>query len=370
MNQGMKFGELHDVARPTWSIRTVRWLAAALVIALSASLAGAQIRASSFCPASPAGFCNLIPGHRPGVYQTTSTGGVLKAATFAAFPFPAGIQTTLHIPIPDANCVAPMVIPYPGGFSVPVFCVAALGYTVQVAQNGCGVGVVDTDGGSDLTLNENGDTSYNLNGCAAHQACGSFVDSTGDIDITVGDGIPDTCSSGTGNAMVSIPVETLTWLSANGCPDTDEQPNQADDTLIAQFTQTLDLTTDRAVAQFNDNDLDGCSLKGVGPAGPYLRNVICVGPGNPYSCCTGSGSGTCTGNGAVGTCVDVSAGTFAFTVVGAGTIFSLGAPLHDLLYETVQNNYYRFVECAPMPTCDPPPVINFNGLAHRCVTEP
>jgi len=70
-----------------------------------------------------------------------------------------------------------------------------------------------------------------------------------------------------------------------------------------------------------------------------------------------------------GACVDVSAGTFAFTVVGGGTIFSPGAPLHDLLYETVQANTYQWVECAPMPTCDPPPVINFNGVAHRCIPE-
>ena len=305
-----------------------------------------------------------------GRYTETTTGGVLKVTTFLPYGFPAGSVTIQDVSAPDANCVSNTVIPYPGGLTVPVFCVPALGYTVQVTQTGCGVGIIDSDGGSDLTTTEKGDTSNNQFGCAATQSCASFVDSSGEIDITVGDGTADTCSSGgTGNAMVSIPVNTLTWLAEDStCPDADGGPPEGGDTIITQFPQTLDLTTDRSTAQFNDNDADGCSLKGAGPAGPYTTNQVCNGAGDPYACCTGPGAGTCVGNGATGRCIDFGAQTV--TVAGGGTIFSSGAPLHDLLFANVMPSTISGPTAFLGATCGSPPTINFAGVAHRCIIAP
>ncbi len=321
--------------------------------------------ANSSCTA-PGPSCGISSAGR---YTQTTTGGVLKVSTFSPFQFPSGGQTIQDVSAPDANCVSNTVIPYPGGLTVPVFCVPALGYTVKVSQTGCGVGVIDSNGGSDLTTTENGDTSNGSFGCAATQSCATPVDSSGEIDITVGDGSADTCSGGgTGNAMVSIPVNTVTWLSTNGCPDTDSSPSEGDDTIITQFPQTLDLTTDRATAQFNDNNADGCSRQGVGPAGPYTTNQFCFAAGDPYACCTGAGTGTCVGNGAVGTCIDFGAQTVS--VAGGGTVFSSAAPLHDLLFTTVQPANITGPAAFGGATCGSPPVINFAGVAHRCIIAP
>ncbi len=305
-----------------------------------------------------------------GRYTQTTGPGELKVSTFAAFPFPAGSVTIQDVSAPDANCVSTTVIPYPGGLTTPIFCVPALGYTVMVEQTACGVGVIDSNGGSDLTVDEKGDTSSTLFACAAGQSCATPVDSSGLIDITVGDGSPDTCASGgTGNAMVSIPVYTTTWLASDAsCPDSGGGPPSGGDTIITSFPQTLDQTTDRATAEFNDNDADGCSRQGVGPAGPYTTNQLCTGAGAPYACCTGAGTGTCVGNGAVGQCIDFSAMTT--TVTGAGTVFSSAAPLHDLLFQNILPSTIT----GPAPfggaTCGSPPVINFAGVAHRCIIAP
>jgi hypothetical protein len=144
--------------------------------------------------------------------------------------------------------------------------------------------------------------------------------------------------------------------------------NGGDDTIITTFPQTLDLTTDRATAQFADNDLDGCSLKGAGPAGPFTQNQICFGATNPYACCTGAGTGTCVGNGAVGKCIDFGANTV--NVAGGGTVFSSAAPLHDLLFTTVQNSNISGPAAFGGATCGSPPVINFTGAAQRCIVAP
>jgi hypothetical protein len=130
------------------------------------------------------------------------------------------------------------VVPFPGGLTVPVFCVPALGASISFTQVGCGIGEIDSDGGSDFTVTENGDTSYNLNGCNVPQklcpSLGPAPDSSGAIDITVGDGVADTCASGgTANAIVSIPVNTQTWMAADSsCPDTDGMYNPGADTLL------------------------------------------------------------------------------------------------------------------------------------------
>ncbi len=303
-----------------------------------------------------------------GRYTQTTTGGVLKVATFLPFPFPTGATTIEDVSAPGEGCVSSTVIPYPGGLTVPSFCIPATGFTVQVRQTGCGVGVIDSDGGSDLTITEQGDTSYGLYGCAATQSCLVFADSSGDIDVTVGDGSPDTCTSGIGNAVVSVPVEIVMWLSTNGCPDSDDSPSEGDDSIIAQFPATLDLTTDRAVAQFTDTDADGCSFKGIGPAGPYTQNQLCSAAGDPYACCTGLGSGTCVGNGGVGQCIDFAGGTVS--MAGGGMAFASAGPLHDVLFASAQSASITGPAAYGGATCGSPPAINFAGVTHRCIIAP
>jgi hypothetical protein len=305
-----------------------------------------------------------------GRYTETTGPGELKVSTFAAFPFPAGSVTTQDVSAPNANCVSNTVIPYPGGLTTPVFCVPALGYTVEVVQTGCGVGVIDSDGGSDLTVDEKGDTSFTSGGCAAGQSCAAFADSSGLVRIKVGDGVVDTCAAGTkGNAMVSIPVFTTTWLAEDAsCPDADGAPPEGSDTIITSFPQTLDQTTDRATAEFADLDGDTCSIKGVGPVGPYTTNQLCTGAGAPYACCTGSGTGTCVGNGGVGTCIDF--GAMTVTVAGTGTVFSSAAPLHDLLFANLLPSTIAHTGPNLGATCGSPPPVNFAGTADRCIIAP
>jgi CBS domain protein len=139
-----------------------------------------------------------------------------------------------------------------------------------------------------------------------------------------------------------LPVNTLTWLASDGsCPDMDGTFDANSDTEITQFPQTLDLTTDTSTAQFFDNDGDGCFQKGAGPAGPFTST---------------------------GTCIDLTAQTG--NVAGGGTVFSSAAPLHDLLFTTVQNNTISGPTTSGGTSCASPPVINFSGLAHRCIIAP
>jgi hypothetical protein len=293
-------------------------------------------------PTSTPAACPLTAGR----YTITTTGGSLRVATFAPFAFPAGGTTIQDVGAGDANCVHDTVVPYPGGLTVPVFCVPALGATTSVTQSGCGIGKIDSNGGSDYTIAELGDTSETPV-CNVPQvvcpAAGPAPDSSGRIDVTVGNGAADTCASGgTGNAIVTIPVNTLTWVAADSsCPDSDGMFNSGTDTQLASFPQTLDLTTDTNTAQFSDLDANGCAKSGLGPTGPFSST---------------------------GQCIDLGANTV--NIAASGTVFSSGGPTYDLLFTTVQNNSMS----APAPsggaTCGSPPLINFAGAATRCLVGP
>jgi len=230
--------------------------------------------------------------------------------------------------------------------TVPVFCVPALGATTSVTQSGCGIGRIDSNGGSDFTITERGDTSETPV-CNVPQtlcpASGPAPDSSGRIEVTVGNGTPDTCASGgTGNAIVTIPVSTLTWVAADSsCPDSDGMFNPGTDTQLAAFPQTLDLTTDTNTAQFADLDSNGCSRSGLGPNGPFSNT---------------------------GQCINFTNNTI--NIAASGTVFSSGGPTYDLMFTTFQNN----TQSGPAPsggaTCASPPVINFAGTANRCLVGP
>jgi hypothetical protein len=311
-------------------------------MATNTSTATAAATATATATATSAPACPLDAGR----YTITTTGGTLRVATFAPFAFPSGGQTIQDVSAGDANCVHSTVIPYPGGLTVPLFCVPALGATTMVTQTGCGVGRIDSNGGSDFTVDEKGDTSEQTV-CNAKQAtcpaAGPAPDSSGRLDVTVGNNQPDTCASGgTANAIVTIPVNTLTWVAADAsCPDMDGMFNPATDTKLAEFPQTLDLTTDTNTAQFFDIDSDGCAKSGLGPVGPFSST---------------------------GQCIDLTAKTV--NIAGSGTVFSSGGPTYDLLFTTVQNNTISGPTASGGATCASPPLINFNGLQTRCLSGP
>jgi hypothetical protein len=332
-----------------------------------------QVNSPSFCTGGAnAGLaCNSdadCPGPQLGFVPFC--GGNLKVYTFAPFPFPAGGTIVQDVGSGDANCVHNTVVPMPGGFSAPNFCVPALGYTVSVTQTGCGVGRIDSNGGSDFTVEEVGDTSDTTNAnctgagtpkacctgagtgtctgvCGLTQtggACGFGADGSGRVDITVGDGVTDTCvGSGVANALVEVPVHTVTWQDNSAgtfgaCPG--DGTFNTGDTIITQFNQILDFSTDTAHAHWADLDGDGCSLAGAGPA---------------------------AGEAAIkGRCMDTAAAPVTIATASAGNFFSSGTPF-DGSFSTFLTSTVTQTGPFQCSTCSSPPAINFAGTATRCL---
>ena len=114
--------------------------------------------------------------------------------------------------------------------------------------------------------------------------------------------------------------------------------NQGSDTLVLRINQILDFTTDVSTASWADIDGDGCTIAGAGPASGLTRT---------------------------GTCIDTSAMTV--TTAATGTIGSDGSPLFDLTFATLLPNAVTGPEAPLGATCTTPPVINFTGLATRCI---
>ena len=280
-----------------------------------------------------------------GAYTTTQiSGGKLKVYTFQPFDFPAGgsiVQDVKAATLPD--CVHETVVPFPGGFHAPNFCVPALGYTVSVTQTGCGVGRIDSNGGSDFTVNEVNDTSDSSTTCNLPQNnCMIGADASSRVDITVGDGTPDSCTSGTANALVTVPVHTVTWQDNSegtfgGCPGNGTFEEGTDDVITA-FNQILDFTTDSSKSSWMDIDGDGCFITGGGPAG-----------GQPV---------------VTGVCLDLAAQTVS--TVAAGGFGSTGLP-NDGSFSTTLPNTISGPDAPLNATCDSPPAINFTGTATRCL---
>jgi hypothetical protein len=241
------------------------------------------------------------------------------------------------------------VVPFPAGFSAPAFCIPALGFTTSVVQTGCGIGRIDSDGGSDFTITEIGDTSAPNAPCFLAASCAAGGNSNVRVDVTVGDSSADVCASGTANATVSVPVFTTTWLTFAGCPDpngTFDPPPGGTDTLIVSFPQTLDFTTDTTTATWSDLDGPDCAIAGAGPA---------------------AGFGTIAG-----TCIDLAGIDTAgadVTTVASGTIGSSGAPLYDLTFVTVLPNELSTAG-GGAATCATPPLIDHSGMVTRCIGAP
>jgi hypothetical protein len=293
----------------------------------------------------------------PGAYTLTQvSGGNLRVDGLPAFPFPQGGSIIQDVGSGDGDCVHETIVPFPGGFSAPAFCIPALGFTTSVVQTGCGIGRIDSDGGSDFTIVEIGDTS-SPNTCGLpHPSCTSGADSNVQVDLTVGDGTPDTCSTGTANATVSVPVFTTTWLRIAMCPDPDGTYNPGADILVVSFPQTLDFTTDSTLGDWADLDPDNCCIAGAGPASVS----------NP--CIPSGGSGL----GATGTCLDltgVGQPGVDVTTVAAGAIGSSGSPLYDLTFVTTLPNQIAGPAAPLGATCASPPSVEYGGTVTRCIGQ-
>jgi hypothetical protein len=285
----------------------------------------------------------------PGNYTLTQVaGGVLTVDGLPSFPFPAGGVIAQTIGAPNADCVHPTTVAFPGGFGAPTFCIPALSFSTSVVQTACGIGLIDSDGGSDFTITETGDTSAPNAPCFLTPSCASGGNSNVRLDVTVGDGTPDTCGEGTANATVTIPVFTTTWLSFAGCPDPDgtfNPPPGGVDTLIVSFPQTLDFTSDTTTTTWVDLDGPDCAIAGAGPVNGF-----------------GSTPGTCIDLAGIDTPgVDV-------TTVASGAIGSSGAPLYDLSFVTVLPNELG-TGTGDAATCATPPLINHTGTVTRCVGQ-
>lgn len=102
------------------------------------------------------------------------------------------------------------------------------------------------------SVTEIGDTSDTSDACDVPHPnnCAGGEDSSVRIDVTVGDGTPDTCSNGTANSIVAIPVRTTTWLmhssgahcgllgeGADGTYDPGPDPVN-DDVLVVEFPRS------------------------------------------------------------------------------------------------------------------------------------
>jgi hypothetical protein len=292
--------------------------------------------ASCSSPAPPP-VCPLTSG----IYTTTQlTGGTLDVYSFAPFPFPSGGTIVQHVGPGNVSCVHNTVVPFPGGFTSPNFCVPALMFTTSVTQTGCGVGRIDSNGGSDFTMNEVADTSDA--GCGFTSACTNGANKAIRADVTVGNAAADTCGSGgTANALVTVPVHTKSWSDTSGgtylgCPG--DGVFNGTDMVAAEFDQILDFTTDTATGKWMDLDSDGCTIAGFGPAAGYTKSGVCI-----------------------------DTGTNTITAVAVGEFGATGG-LFDGTFATVLPSSFTGPSGAASATCGSPPLINLGGgTVTRCI---
>lgn len=283
--------------------------------------------------------CNLAAG----AYTLTQTvGGSLNVDGLPAFPFPAGGTIVQDVAAAGPGCKHSTVVPFPGGFAAPTFCIPALGFSTSLTQTGCGIGEIDDDGGADYTITETGDTSAPISCSMPASSCPAPPgDSNVRVDLTVGDSVTDTCTSGDANMIYSVPVFTTTWVDAQApvtCPDGDGAYDPGTDVLIVSFPQTLDFTTDVSSNSWTELEADGCFLSGAGPAGGFLRT---------------------------GTCIDRDTG--AVDTAATGVIGSNGAPLYDLSFASLLPNTFSGPAAPLGVTCGSAPSIAIPGSVTRCV---
>jgi hypothetical protein len=202
----------------------------------------------------------------------------------------------------DAACRHQTVVPYPGGFDKGIGCFEAATFAFE--QTGCGVGLIDSDGDSDFTVSETADTSDRaVCKVPQHPVCLSQSDQSLRLDVTVGDGVTDTCSgAGTGNVLLSIPIAVTVWIDRDGCPTPDGTYDAGFDSLVARVEQVANLTTATGSARFADLDGDGCAFAGTS-AGPLAT---------------------------AGTCLEVSGGSLTLVATAPGSVQTVGGIVSSL----------------------------------------
>jgi cysteine-rich repeat protein len=289
-----------------------------------------------------------------GTYTLTQAeGGAMRLGTFIPWPLPAEGALVVDVaPAEPPECVHHVVVPFPDGFVAPTFCIPATALSVRLMQIGCGVGLIDSNGGADYTITEIGDTSDGSATCALpNPGCppgppsNDTFDSSHRVDIAVGNGIADQCSSGRANVILGVPVRAIIWSDRGGfgysCPAEDGTYDpDTGDLLVAEFSQILDFTTDSTSATWRDLDGDGCALAGMGPPDSVRF----------------SGSGVC---------LDLEARTV--TTVAAGPVGSGMAPLQDITAILTMPHTLSGPEAPLGATCAAAPAIDFRGLATRCL---
>jgi hypothetical protein len=309
------------------------------------------------------GACSPCPATR---IETTSTAGFLAVSTLPAFPFPAGVVTTIEVGAADSACKHGAIVPA-GGFSVPVFCIPALGFTSSVTPVGCETGAALGNGSvwdasspapapNVVRVGDTTDPSTNscgtLGGGCNTSPGNAGADTAGNINTTRG----GLATSAGVHTQLDIPVNSLTWNAADAsCPDGDNTYNPGTDTLVTQFDFILSPTSGTSKASFTELNGDNCSFAGNGPVGTRTCSNDTVKVCGANSDCD---SGTCTtsadcpagalsstvgkclfacaddadgvtGIPAQGPCCVVGQST---TVVATGIAFTGGSPLFDLVF--------------------------------------
>jgi len=221
--------------------------------------------------------------------------------------------------------------------------VPALGYTVSITQTGCGVGQIDSNGGSDFKIEETNDTSSPVVCGLPHAGCTPGGDASIQVNVTTGDGLPDVCvGAGIANTLVTVPVHTKTWQDNSpgtfgGCGG--DGTFNAGDLVITEFDQILDFTTDEAHASWADIDPDGCFLAGGGPAAgqPLIK----------------------------GECLDLT--TMTEMAVAAGGFGSTGVPNDGSFSSTLPSTVALTGPFMGAACGSPPPLSFVPGTVTRCL---
>ena len=252
--------------------------------------------------------------------ETTSTAGTLEVSTIPAFPFPSNVLTVVEVGAGDGGCKHAGVVPA-GGFSVPTFCIPALGFSSDVLPTGCETGGADGAAmvwdaaatAPDPDVTSVGDTSDpDGNNCATLgtgcTTAGAGGDTRGNANTTRG-GAPH--AGGAVHTQVDIPVHSITWVDGETgeCPDPDGAYDPGTDTLITEFDFILSPTTGHTSATFTDLNGDACAKAGNGPNSKSGDGIPAEGP-----CCV------------VGQ---------ATTVAATATAFTGGAPLYDITFKSI-----------------------------------
>lgn len=304
-------------------------------------------------------------GLSEGAYRFNSSSGALAFACEPANPL-GDVTIWLNVSAPDDDCVHSVVVP-PAGFASETICVEGGTLSTRIRQTACGGGRIDSNGGSDFTLTEVGDTSTP---CSSQQDCTPGTNGGYLSYATMGDGKPDVCScdGGGANVVLSVWAEMQTWFTAGGeCPDHDGRfqpyphfPGGAEcprpggirsgdeecvppDVLVSEFRFALDLTTDTVTASFEDVIEDGCSFAGEGCAGPI------------------------TSGGAPNQCFDPESGNITLHAAGPSGSETPGWPSYDALWTTTMTGTLTRVGERAGTVCPTEPIHFTNGTTSaRC----